>query len=147
MKKYSQYELATISMSVDDTLIHALENLFIENNITQIIETGTFLGLGSTTMLAKAIIKSKKQLPQFITIEVDAQSYKHAVRNLSSYPFITPKWGLSVASNEAKKFIENFIRYTNSYYPDFIWLVVIVILSPGVYTFWCNTCFSVMVNS
>jgi hypothetical protein len=119
MKKYSDSHLASISMFADDTFITALEDLFSQNEITKIVETGTFLGLGSTTFLAKAILKSKKKLPEFITIEVDSKSYKKAVKNLAQYPFITPKWGLSVSSKEAKEFILNDDAILNHQkYPD-----------------------------
>lgn len=106
MKKYSDYVHSSISMSKDSLFIATLEKLFADNEITNVIESGTYLGLGSTTLLAEAIIKSKKPYPNFITIEVDKWIYSRAVRNLEKYKFITPKWGLSVSAEEAEKFIQ-----------------------------------------
>ncbi|MDQ3194270.1 MAG: hypothetical protein M3P82_04635 [Bacteroidota bacterium] len=119
MKKYSDYKYSSVSMSTDNSFISALDNLFAENNITNILESGTFIGLGSTTLLAEAILKSKKPLPVFVTIEVDQKLHKEAVKNLSSYEFIVPKWGLSVSSNHAKEFIKTDEAIQNhSKYPD-----------------------------
>jgi|SRR6218665_545313 len=106
MKKYSDYAHSSVSMSKDNLFKATLEQLFIDNNINHVIESGTYLGLGSTTLLANAIIKSNKAYPNFITIEADKEIYDRAAVNLEKYKFITPKWGLSVAAAEAKKFIQ-----------------------------------------
>jgi len=94
-------------MSADELFLAALDTLFLTNEIGAIVESGTYVGSGSSTMLAKSIIKSGKTIPAFITIEVDKSFYKKAVRNLAKYKFITPIWGLSISTAEAKAFIEN----------------------------------------
>jgi hypothetical protein len=119
MKKYSDYEYASISMSTDKLFLTALDTLFATNKINAIVESGTYVGLGSTTMLAKAILKSGKPLPNFITIEVDELSYRKALKNLAKYSFITPTWGLSVSVADAKEFIKNDDAILNhEKYPD-----------------------------
>jgi len=105
MKKYSDYEHASISMSKDSQFIAALTRLFSERTITHVFESGTFNGLGSTTTLAKTILSSKSKMEKFITLEVDQNFHSQAKRNLLSYSFITPVLGLSVSQSEALEFI------------------------------------------
>lgn len=69
MKKYSDYKYSSVSVSAGNSFISALDNLFAQKYITNIVESGTFIGLGSTTLLAEAIIKSKKPLPVFVTMK------------------------------------------------------------------------------
>ncbi|MEP7146383.1 MAG: hypothetical protein ABI792_05195, partial [bacterium] len=58
------------------------------------------------------------------TIEVDPILHKEAVKNLSVYKFIIPKWGLSVSSNQAKEFIKtddaiiNHVKYPDVFIDD-----------------------------
>lgn len=65
MRNYSEYEFASVSMSTDEAFKDALYKLFTENDFTHIVESGTFLGKGSTTSVAKAIIKSGKKISGF----------------------------------------------------------------------------------
>lgn len=119
MKKYSDYAHSSISMSKDSLFKETLNKLFTEYKIDTIVECGTYLGLGSTSLLAEAILKNATHYPDFITIEVDKKIYNEAVKNLKKYPFITPKWGLSVNAAEAKKFIQTddaILHHEN--YPD-----------------------------
>lgn len=107
MKNYSEYKHASISMSTDAGFIKALDDLFKNNNIQYVIESGTFKGLGSTTTLAKAMLKNNIKIKEFITIEIDKKFHKEAIKNLKQFPFITPVCGLSVNFANAKRFIEN----------------------------------------
>lgn len=106
-------------MSKDVKFITALDNLFSQNNITHIFESGTYNGTGSTTSLANAIEKSGKKVTQFITVEINRQTYADARRNLQRYPFITPVWGLTVGFEQARKFIrEDEVINNHAQYPD-----------------------------
>jgi hypothetical protein len=60
----------------------------------KIIETGTYLGLGSTLILAKAL----KNIPdsELLTIEVNPDFYKSAVKNLQGFPNVQVLNGLSI---------------------------------------------------
>ena len=106
MKKYTDYKNASISMSSESYFINALDSLFKNNNIEYVLESGTFNGLGSTTTLAKSLIKNKSNIKEFFTIEIDKKYNKLAKKNLQSFSFITPICGLSVSFDAAKQFIE-----------------------------------------
>lgn len=107
MKPYSAYAHASISMSNDAAFLATLNWLFSQNPIDLVVECGTYVGLGSTSSMAQAIINSQKPAPLFITIEADEIIYNEASLNLRRFPFIIPVWGLSVGSEEAKEFIRN----------------------------------------
>jgi hypothetical protein len=106
MKKYSDYKFASVSMSTDQLFKDTVAKLFVENDIKNIVESGTFMGLGSTTLLANAIIASNKALPNFRTLEVDEKLFNNARKNLSKFPFVTCKWGISVTAEDAIAFIK-----------------------------------------
>ena len=96
MKLYQDYEHASIAMVEDKPFLDALQTfspLFI-------IETGTYLGTGSTKMLAS--LKPKK----LYTIECSYKNYSQAKENLKDFPFVECLHGLSVDSQEAIKFME-----------------------------------------
>lgn len=119
MKNYAEYPYASVSMSTDEFFVNELQKLFKNNQISHIIESGTFIGLGSTTTLAKAIIASGRPKPKFYTLEVDYINYKAAKVNLAPYPFIEPVWAISVSHQEAVNFInqdEAILHHEN--YPD-----------------------------
>lgn len=119
MKNYAAYEFASISMTKDKEFSLALDELFEKNEISHLLETGTYLGLGSTSFLANSILKSKKKLPIFFTLEVDGNIHKKAKKNLKKYPFVQPIWGLSVRSEEAVNFTKNDDAILNhEQYPD-----------------------------
>lgn len=117
MKLYVDYEFASVSMSSDGDFIKALEDLFERNAISHILESGTFLGLGSTKLLAETIVRLKKPPPVFYTIEVDLALYKKACKNVAKYNFIKPLWGLSVRSEDAVAYIktDEAIRHHERY--------------------------------
>ncbi|MFM8437860.1 MAG: hypothetical protein ACKOAX_05245 [Candidatus Kapaibacterium sp.] len=119
MKLYADYARASISMSKDSMFKATLDWLFSENDIDLVVECGTYLGIGSTTSMAEAILSSGKPHPHFITIEADELIYNEAVENLKRYPFISPVWGLSVDCVAARDFIlqDDAIRHHEKY-PD-----------------------------
>lgn len=119
MKNYAEYQFASISMTNDKEFALALNDLFEKNTISHVLETGTYLGLGSTTFLANAILNSGKELPLFYTLEVDGNIHKKARKNLRKFQFVQPMWGISVNSEEAVNFTKNddaIINHEN--YPD-----------------------------
>ncbi|MXV13955.1 hypothetical protein [Hufsiella ginkgonis] len=119
MKRYSDYAHSSISMSTDELFIKALDELFKHNKISYLFESGTYIGTGSTTTLAEALIRNKVPVEQFITVEADYKFNRFARKNLSRFPFVTPLWGLTVDINEAKEFLENDEAIANhENYPD-----------------------------
>lgn len=119
MKDYALYARSSISMSNDELFLKTIDNIFTKYPIKTIIESGTFKGTGSTTTLAKAIIKNRALIDNFYTIEVDHNFYKVAKKWLKKYKFVHPIWGLSVDESEAISFIENDEAINNhTKYPD-----------------------------
>ena len=119
MKKYSNYQHASISMSSDPEFLNGVEKIFNEIGVGAILESGTFLGLGSTTVLANQVIKSKSEFPNFFTLEIDIDFFLKARKNLKSFPFVKVLYGISVDLNEAIKFMETddcILNHQN--YPD-----------------------------
>jgi len=56
MKLYAQDHNASMSMHDDPQLSVLVKQLFHDENIRYIVETGTYLGFGSTTFLAKHFV-------------------------------------------------------------------------------------------
>lgn len=119
MKDYALYARSSISMSNDELFLTTIDKILTSYPIKTIIESGTFKGTGSTTTLAKAIIKNNVSLDNFYTIEVDYNFYNAAKKWLKRYKFVHPIWGLSVDESEAMSFIENDEAINNhNKYPD-----------------------------
>ena len=70
-----------------------------------VIETGTYLGTGSTRTILEAFGHRRPQA--FYTIEVSKQFHEVARRNLSNWPFVHCLWGLSVDKQQALDFVAN----------------------------------------
>jgi len=105
MRLYSDYPGASISMAASPKLRQLLENTFRQEKITHVIETGTYQGLGSTTLIAESFPENSP--PQiFLSIEINWDSWCHAKRNLRRFPFVTPVWGRTVPVQQALEFIE-----------------------------------------
>jgi hypothetical protein len=105
MKLYNSHPNPSIEMVKDEPFLLALPYHDI------MIESGTFIGTGSTTMLASL---SPKKL---VTIEADFLNFEKAVTNLAGFPFVTPYWGLSVKKDEALEFIAQN-NYEGDFYVD-----------------------------
>jgi len=67
----------------DDQLKNELINLISDNEIKNIVEIGTWNGLGSTTMLLNIIKNSNKNI-NFYSIESDLLCFKAAKKNLKN---------------------------------------------------------------
>lgn len=101
MKLYSSKSTASISFGKNEKLKSLLREI---DGINYIVETGTYLGTSSTSVLAD-IFGSKKDFKVLYTCEADWYFYENAKRNLSRYPFVTCLYGLSIAFAEARDFI------------------------------------------
>lgn len=117
MKLFSEYQHANIGMLHDNAIIETLKDFVDAHDIDVIIETGTNLGLGSTTMLAEAF---KGKNTEIHTIEVNYPIYKQAKHNLVKYPNVHCHYGCSSGITEAITFIEQdeaILNHEN--YPDY----------------------------
>jgi hypothetical protein len=107
MKFYGEAPYASMEMRFDPLQHQLLVKLIKEKNIQYCIETGTYLGLGSTTNLARAFIESGVKVESFVTFEANHENYYKAVENLRKFPFIKPLMGSSMDQESIKNFIEN----------------------------------------
>lgn len=119
MKLYSQKSGASIKMVPDVRFLKVLKEIIQLENIQFVFESGTYLGTGSTSTLAKLFIDNEKIPADFITVEANLEYYKLAKKNLAKYDFIKPVFGLSVDYLEAVKFLvnDNIFNELESY-PD-----------------------------
>lgn len=70
-----------------------------------VIESGTFLGTGSTRLILEALGTTRPEA--FYTIEVSPSLVEQARVNLAAFPWVQVVWGLSVTRQEAISFIES----------------------------------------
>lgn len=77
-----------------------IKNLIEQNNLEEVIETGTFNGLGSTMIFAKIGIKVQ-------TIESCLSSFFIAKENLKNYPNVILHHAASLKISEMIKFIDD----------------------------------------
>ena len=119
MKLYSAEPGANISIVTDAQLRNLLVELSKTGLITHILETGTYVGLGSTNFIA-GIFAVQSPAPQmFVTIEANYFNWQKAKRNLKDFPFVVPLWGLSTSRQEALSFMSNDPALQNHYnFPD-----------------------------
>jgi hypothetical protein len=119
MKDYANYAKGSISMSKDKVFIDTVERVINNNDINYIVESGTYMGTGSTRTISDILAKNKKKVTKFYTIEVDNTFYRKAKKNLKKYPFVEPIWGLSVDPEEAIRFVNTDDAISNhEKYPD-----------------------------
>jgi hypothetical protein len=106
MKLFGVETHASMDMSADPVLREQLTGLVRRHHIDIAIETGTFLGAGSTRFTAEAL--SAAGAPKrFVTIEVNFANWCRAKANLRPYPFVDARWGLSVNLDRALKFLQH----------------------------------------
>ena len=104
-------------------LLESLEALAKKEIINIIIESGTYLGTGSTIFLAKAF-HSSSAFEKLYTCEVNHQFYHEAKKNLKPYSNVICINGRTISIKEANKFIatdevlENHKDYPNIYIDD-----------------------------
>lgn len=111
----------------DDTLKETLVKLFNSPKSLApmvVIETGTYLGLGTTSALIDAVRGSKQwkggNKIQIHTIEANYNNYKKAKKNLEPYDvWVHVHHGLSLDLDECLTFIENDdVLLNHEEYPD-----------------------------
>lgn len=121
MKWYGSAPGASMHMHADPEIIEALEALILDASIDVAIETGTYLGTGSTKFIAETFQRTR--LPKvFYTIEVNYEAAMQARTNLARFPFVHPVWGSSVEIEKAARWLEEDPVLQAPYaYPD-IWI-------------------------
>jgi hypothetical protein len=88
-----------ISVSTKSEFARALEKIIAERRPQKLIETGTHVGLGTTTIIASALKENGLENAQFHSIEVNPLFYLRACRNLRENGlarFVTLNNGVSV---------------------------------------------------
>jgi hypothetical protein len=93
-------------MADDGGLAPVLARVVREDSITHVVETGTYLGAGSTKMLAEAFPRDRPP-ESFVTIEANWSSWRTAKENLAHFPFVTPLWGRTVTRHAALAFVRS----------------------------------------
>lgn len=118
MKLLSESPGARMSMAVNAELRRQVRELAAAVPITHVLETGTFRGLGSTTMLAEAFA-GQPPPAFFVTVEANWVSWRQARRNLARFPFVRPLWGRTIPAVRALDFIrrDEMLR-DHARYPD-----------------------------
>jgi hypothetical protein len=91
----------------ENSFKEAVNEILLKNEIDEIIETGTFNGLGSTTIFAKT---GKK----IISIESCLGNYYMAQDNLKNYSNVELLYGSSLKIEEMINFIKNDKIYSSS---------------------------------
>lgn len=92
-----------ISVARSEQLVAALRRAVAELRPRAVVETGTYLGLGTTKLLLEAL--GETPIEAFYTIEVSPAFYSEAVLNLLHHPRVHCLWGLSVGQDQAAEFI------------------------------------------
>lgn len=88
-----------------DRLIKVLEESIRVVGPKVVVESGTYLGTGSTRWILEALGNTRPQ--KFYSIEVHPDRVEQARHNLAAFPWVEVVWGLSVPYNEAITFIES----------------------------------------
>jgi len=107
-----------MSMHANERLKNLMRAVMRQEPFNFVIETGTYLGLGSTTFIAESF-PADRPPSSFITIEANWNAWRKARKNLARFPFISPLWGKSVPTEEALSFIRTDEMLANQQnYPD-----------------------------
>lgn len=83
LKIAAHYNQDPVRIGTESDFADSIQKLFSDIRPTRIIETGTYLGTGTTTIIAKAI-KSLSIKAKFYTIEVHPQNYVQAKEHLEN---------------------------------------------------------------
>ena len=118
MKSYQDYPHQSVSMSTDELFRQTLTDLFQTNTVDYVIETGTWLGTGSTQTLARAF-PANRPPKAYYTIEGNLTFHTLARLNLLKWNFVKPLWGDTVAKETALAFIrQDDVLKEHEKYPD-----------------------------
>jgi len=85
--------------------MEALRTAIRQYKPSVVIETGTYMGTGSTRMIIEAFAPDAPE--RFYTIEISPHFCEIARRNLSRYEFVDVLWGLSVGRSKAEEFLRS----------------------------------------
>ncbi|OIR06387.1 hypothetical protein GALL_115770 [mine drainage metagenome] len=108
MKLYSSKPQASITMGISPALRQLLAHTIGAFRPGVVIESGTYVGLGSTTLLAELLQETfPEHTPRLFTLEVSFAHWQQAARNLRRFRHVRCLWGLSVDRGEARRFILN----------------------------------------
>jgi hypothetical protein len=93
-----------------DRLVEALSRGIASVRPKAVIESGTFMGTGSTRLILEAFAEARPEA--FYTIEVAPSLVQQARANLAAFPWVEVVWGLSVNRQQAIAFVESdpFLR-------------------------------------
>jgi len=100
MKLYTQHTGSSITMSGDALFRESLAELLRANQVDYVIETGTFLGTGSTRTVAQAFPPDRAPRAYF-TVEANLTFHLLARFNLRKWPFVKPLWGRTLKRETA----------------------------------------------
>ena len=92
-------------MREDPVLTEHLIRLIAAAKIDVAIETGTYLGLGSTRFVAECFLAVAPP-KRLVTCEVHFANWCRAKANLRAYPFVDCRWGSTVDVAAALRFLE-----------------------------------------
>jgi hypothetical protein len=105
MKLYRDFPGGSMSMADDPKLRGVLRQVLTEERIDHVLETGTYQGLGSTTMVSECFPPNAAPR-KFITVEANWNSWRQARANLRRFSFVTCLWGLTVELANAVRFVQ-----------------------------------------
>lgn len=105
MIPYSRAPYASMDVKADPDLTALLVQQFRDQPIGVAIETGTWLGLGTTRIFADAFVASGRPPRVFYTIESNYGHWRQARQNLVGYSFVTALCGCSVDPEAARRFL------------------------------------------
>lgn len=108
-------EVVREGMTSSGAFNKALETIVANNGLTKIIETGTYLGEGTTRAILNGLQSHGKPF-KFFSIEVNPNNYRQAVMNIGKVDGVYLLNGLSISKNDLPK----QIQFTD--YPE--WVVV-----------------------
>jgi hypothetical protein len=109
-----------IEVSTNETLREALRRVLIpRNGVRHIIETGTYLGTGTTQVLIGAVEAAKRKGITLTTVESYRPCWEEACKTLSPWPWVYPRLGLTLKKTECLEWIkqDDVIR-NHQQYPD-----------------------------
>ncbi|MFG0252237.1 MAG: hypothetical protein ACF8NJ_05115 [Phycisphaerales bacterium JB038] len=105
MRLFSEHPGAAMSMATSPRLQAQLAEAVSQRGVSTALETGTYLGEGSTTLLA-GLLAAQPQ-PGLTTIEANWRFWRKARERLAAFPFVNCLWGRTVAAEEALAFMQS----------------------------------------
>jgi len=102
-----------------------LREIIKETKPRKIIETGTYLGEGTTTVIASAVRDFNIDLEKFYSIEVNPQYFRSAyihLRNLGLLEFVTLENGLSIYRKQLPNRDKIREMFLDTIWPDYVYI-------------------------